>query len=142
MFLDKVKKLTKPINQGKHIMIQADLASDKWEHLLLENGFNAMLPTVWIMEGLLYYCTKETTTKLFQIIDRLPVKSSRILFDHWPSNYAKTGREIIKILQSYVDNPIEEFDWFIKNGWNMKKMIDFSRTRQNLWLKTDTDSLE
>ena len=126
MFMDKVKKLPSTINQGKHVMIRADLAGDTWAQQLVDEGFNPMLPTVWIMEGLLYYCSKQTTEKLFQRIDELSVKDSRHFFDHWPSTFAKTGMDIAKILKNYVDNPVEEFAWFIKKGWTMEKMIDFS----------------
>ena len=129
--LNKVKKLPKPINQGKHVMIQADLAINTWEQELIRNGFDSMLPTVWIMEGLLVYYTKEVTNTIFQTIDQLSAKGSRVFFDHWPSSYAKAGTHISKILQSYVDNPIEEFQWFIKNGWDMKKMIDFGENGEH-----------
>ena len=126
MFMNKVKKLPPTINRGKHMMIQADLASDKWNELLLDKGFDPMLPTVWIMEGLLYYCSKETTEKLFHRINELSVKDSRLFFDHWPSTFTKTGMEAANIFQNYVDNPAEEFAWFINKGWNMEKIIDFS----------------
>ena len=46
VFMNKVKKLPPTINQGKHIMISADLVGDNWTQLLIENGFNPMLPTV------------------------------------------------------------------------------------------------
>lgn len=126
LFMEKAKKLPSTINQGKHVMIRADLASDTWARLLVDKGFNPMLPTVWIMEGLLCYCSKQTTEKLFQRIDELSVKDSRLFFDHWPSTFAKTGMDIAKILKNYVDNPVEEFAWFISKGWTMEKMIDFS----------------
>ncbi len=131
IFLNKVSKLPKPNIVGKHILIQADLTIDTWDDRLLENGYNPMLPTVWIMEGLLYYCTKESTKNIFQMIDRLSTKNSRIFFDHWPSSYAKTGLEILKLFRSFVDDPIEEFDWFIKKAWNMTKMIDFSENGEH-----------
>ncbi|CAF1232740.1 unnamed protein product [Didymodactylos carnosus] len=137
MFLDKFEKLASipKTNTGKHVYIQSDLTGDNWKDKLLSNGFQMSLPTVWIMEGLLYYLTLDQTRKFFQIIDSLSCKSSRFFFDHLKTPLTNEMLLAVKrkLLNSYMDNPKEnELAWLAdKYDWNIETFLDFNHSGEH-----------
>lgn len=60
--------------------IGADLASSWWR-AVAEAGFDAHLPTVWLLEGILFYLPNETIASLLQTVTSLSAPGSRLGFD-------------------------------------------------------------
>ena len=58
----------------------ADLAV-QWMPDLLKSGFNPRIPTVWVVEGLLYYLDDAAIRGLFSLIDAHSAPGSKLLFD-------------------------------------------------------------
>src|SRR5262245_3749263 len=61
--------------------IAIDLRSD-WPKALLDNGFDATQPTAWIAEGLLIYLPPEAQDLLFDRINELSARGSRVATEH------------------------------------------------------------
>jgi len=61
--------------------IPADLTTEEWLPLLKESGFSKNLPTIWILEGLVYYIELHLCIKLLQNITRLSNEESQIFID-------------------------------------------------------------
>ncbi|MGD1111857.1 MAG: class I SAM-dependent methyltransferase, partial [Mycobacterium sp.] len=57
-----------------------DLAED-WTKALQLQGFSASLPTVWLIEGLLQYLEAHDVDVLFERIDTVSARGSRLLYD-------------------------------------------------------------
>ncbi|MBW4566175.1 MAG: SAM-dependent methyltransferase [Mojavia pulchra JT2-VF2] len=55
--------------------IAADL-TQPWSHLLLQQGFDINIPTLWLMEGLLMYLNESQVNQLLKIISHLSTDSS------------------------------------------------------------------
>ena len=53
----------------------------QWMPDLLRSGFNNKAPTVWVVEGLLYYLDDVAIQQLFHLIDANSAPGSKILFD-------------------------------------------------------------
>lgn len=60
--------------------ISADLSFDDWGSQLLEAGFDNTLPTMWIIEGVLYYLEHDAVFSVFQRIASLSANASQIAF--------------------------------------------------------------
>lgn len=54
----------------QHYTIAANL-TEPWSQLLLEQGYQSSLPSVWLLEGLLMYLTESEVRQLLQIISQL-----------------------------------------------------------------------
>lgn len=52
-----------------------------WDDALLAAGFDAARPTVWLMEGFLFYLPPEQIPPLFERVSRLSAVGSRVGFD-------------------------------------------------------------
>jgi methyltransferase (TIGR00027 family) len=67
-------------SKSQHYIIPADL-TQPWSHLLLEQGYQPNLPSVWLLEGLLMYLTESQVRQLLQIISRLVAAGSYLGLD-------------------------------------------------------------
>lgn len=63
-----------------HYVIGADL-TQPWEHLLIEKGYLADLPSLWLLEGLMMYLTEAQVHNLLQIISTLTSQQSYLGLD-------------------------------------------------------------
>jgi len=61
--------------------IAIDLADASWPDALVEAGFQPDRPTIWLLEGLVYYLTEPQATDLFSAIDRLSAPGSQLAAD-------------------------------------------------------------
>mmetsp|Transcript_8218 Transcript_8218/g.36656 ORF Transcript_8218/g.36656 Transcript_8218/m.36656 type:complete len:176 (+) Transcript_8218:1184-1711(+) len=59
--------------------ISADLNDKNWSEKLVEAGFKPSEPSVWLLEGLLYYLTEDQVISLFQTISTLLTEESTLL---------------------------------------------------------------
>ncbi|NJO96535.1 MAG: SAM-dependent methyltransferase [Pleurocapsa sp. CRU_1_2] len=64
----------------QHYCIPADL-TQPWSHLLLEQGYQPNLPSVWLLEGLLMYLTEPQVRQLLQTISQLTSTNSYLGLD-------------------------------------------------------------
>jgi methyltransferase (TIGR00027 family) len=54
-----------PLKCSSYTALASDATSSSWLHDLAAAGFSQDLPTVWVLEGLLYYLTPEQGAQLF-----------------------------------------------------------------------------
>jgi methyltransferase (TIGR00027 family) len=66
--------------KSQHHAISADL-TQPWSHLLLEQGYQPTLPSVWLLEGLLMYLTEPQVHQLLQTISQLATADSYLGLD-------------------------------------------------------------
>ncbi|KHO24772.1 SAM-dependent methyltransferase [Mycolicibacterium setense] len=64
----------------RRVAIGVDLTTD-WTDTLRANGFDAGLPTVWLMEGLLQYLGERAVHTLFERVDAVSAPGSVLLYD-------------------------------------------------------------
>lgn len=64
----------------QHYCIPADL-TQPWSHLLLEQGYQPNLPSVWLLEGLLMYLTEPQVHQLLRTISQLTSSNSYLGLD-------------------------------------------------------------
>lgn len=64
----------------RRVAIGVDLTTD-WTDTLRANGFDAGLPTVWLMEGLLQYLDERAVYTLFERVDAVSAPGSVLLYD-------------------------------------------------------------
>lgn len=66
--------------KSQHYAISADL-TQPWSHLLLEQGYQPSLPSVWLLEGLLMYLTESQVRQLLATISQLTSVDSYLGLD-------------------------------------------------------------
>ena len=64
----------------------------RWGRDLQDKGFNASVPTVWLLEGLLMYLTLDDTHNLMREVGRLSAAGSAVFHDACSANYVAHGR--------------------------------------------------
>jgi methyltransferase (TIGR00027 family) len=67
---------------GPRITVAADLSSPDWPDRLVAGGFDPLLPTAWLIEGVLIYLTHEAADALLTTVDRLSAPGSRVAFEY------------------------------------------------------------
>ncbi|MGK7954575.1 MAG: SAM-dependent methyltransferase [Crocosphaera sp.] len=93
--------------------IKADLRLP-WIHLLLESGYCQEQPSVWLLEGLLYYLTETEVEQLLQIISNITAKNSYLIADLVNRKALEGNEKIRKHWRSGFDEP--EI-LFANHGW-------------------------
>ncbi len=63
------------------IRVSADLSFPDWTTKIILSGFSNEIPTLWILEGLIYYMAKERVVTLLKNIANISAKSSQIFVD-------------------------------------------------------------
>jgi methyltransferase (TIGR00027 family) len=64
----------------QHYSLAVDL-TQPWSHLLLEQGYQPDLPSVWLLEGLLMYLTESEVRQLLQTVSQLTNANSYLGLD-------------------------------------------------------------
>ena len=64
-----------------HRTVAADLAGDDWESRLADAGYDAASPSVWLVEGLLYYIEEGQAHRILERIAAVAAPGSRIAAD-------------------------------------------------------------
>lgn len=67
-------------------------ATTSWTHELLKNGFDPRVPTVWLLEGLVYYLPEGVVRNLFQDITHLSASGSGVFHDAVSASHVAAGR--------------------------------------------------
>lgn len=88
-----------PLLKGEPLLVRsrAVVATEftergRWGRDLEQAGFNASVPTVWLLEGLLMYLTLDDTAVLMQEIGRLSAPGSAVFHDACSAGYVAGGR--------------------------------------------------
>ncbi len=79
--IEQFKKKNIPIPKNT-IFIPIDFHVDSVSEKLESSGFNRNKTTLFIMEGIIQYLTKEAVDELFKLIYELAVPESRVVFDY------------------------------------------------------------
>ncbi|TMW69206.1 hypothetical protein Poli38472_001362 [Pythium oligandrum] len=83
--LDRKRRILSEMNAQllakEHHVVVVDLADESWTTELLNNGFNPMEPTFWLLEGLLQYIDYDSNVRLIKTLDRLSAPNSQIWLD-------------------------------------------------------------
>ncbi|MEC4818074.1 MAG: SAM-dependent methyltransferase, partial [Scytonema sp. PMC 1069.18] len=95
--------------------ICADLKDSLWVQLLLEKGYQPSEPSIWILEGFLYYLNPTEVENLLTNITNLSVAGSYLGVDVINTVICNGSDDWAKYWLSSCDNP-ESF--FAAYGWN------------------------
>jgi methyltransferase (TIGR00027 family) len=123
-----------------HVSVAIDLRQD-WPKALVDAGFDPSVPTAWLAEGLLPYLTADAQDLLFDRIQSLSARGSRVAVEAFTNEFfsaesfvrreAQTeqyraiattlgGKDVIEwgnLL--YEEERTEVTDWLLKHGWNV-----------------------
>ncbi|WP_369393217.1 class I SAM-dependent methyltransferase [Streptomyces sp. CG1] len=64
-----------------HRTVAVDLTADDWEQRLVDAGYDASLPSTWLLEGLLYYIPEADTHRMLEHVAAVMAPGSRIAAD-------------------------------------------------------------
>lgn len=79
-FKDKVLGGLSATSKAARVPIPIDLRAD-WVGALTDAGFDAVAPSIWLAEGLLFYLPGATETYLIDTVDRLSTGGSALAFE-------------------------------------------------------------
>jgi len=100
--------------------IVADLGTSEWVDLLRDAGFKPEEPTIWILEGFIYYLMEDQATSLMAKIDELSAKESWLGCDLINNAVCNGSDDWASMWQFGCDVP-EEF--FARYGWQTKTVV-------------------
>jgi methyltransferase (TIGR00027 family) len=122
-FKDEVLGEAKPSAGVTRTAVRADLRQN-WEQDLLEAGFSAGRPTVWLAEGLLIYLSADEAGSLLERVGALSAPGSRLTFEHANSGQASVATEAaavpaMRALLALVKGGLGEntLPWLSEHGW-------------------------
>ncbi|MEU7208940.1 class I SAM-dependent methyltransferase [Streptomyces sp. NPDC044989] len=81
--------------RAARVPVGIDLRAD-WAGALTAAGFDPMIPTVWLVEGLLFYLPRAAETALIDTVDRLSAPGSTLAYEV----------KLEKDLMAYRDSPL------------------------------------
>ncbi|MFE7168823.1 SAM-dependent methyltransferase [Streptomyces sp. NPDC057616] len=61
--------------------VAVDLTDDDWEQRLVASGYDPVLPSTWLLEGLLYYIPEQDTRRMLERVAAITAPGSRIAAD-------------------------------------------------------------
>ncbi len=93
--------------------IEADLR-EPWSDLLLAKGYQPTLPTVWLLEGLLYYLTEKKVSELLTTITELSCPGSWLGADLINTEFLGSTDTLSQHWKFGCDEPE---DFFSNYGW-------------------------
>merc|ERR1712048_174479 len=77
---------------GSRHVVGTDFTEDgRWVEDLLDHGFDLNVPTVWLLEGLLYYLPDRDVARVMQDIGRLSAPASAVFHDSITRHYVQAG---------------------------------------------------
>lgn len=110
--------------------VAADLRED-WPEALRAAGFERLLPTTWLAEGLLPYLPASAGSAMFERVDELSADGSRIAIEDFhltKDEVAEQSRRASRLFGfdaaalMYLDDEREDpISRFQKNGWRVTK---------------------
>ena len=140
---------------SRYVAVPVDLRQD-WPKALRDTGFDANLPTAWAAEGLLPYLPAAGQDLLFERIDELSARGSRIGVESFGGGffdreYLASRREQLRRLREeagedpdanvpdtqdlwYIEDRTDVADWLTEHNWEVSAVeaIDLM-TRYGRW---------
>jgi methyltransferase (TIGR00027 family) len=118
--IDRKEAILKDVPPKCHRYVIASDLQQPWTHLLVNQGYLADIPTVWLLEGLLMYLDAAEVSSLLQTISDLSVTGSYIGADlvsvrSWQVGSQHRNGLISKHWRFGTDEPEE---LFAAHGWN------------------------
>ncbi len=113
---DKESVLTGVYSHCVRHSICADLKETHWSQLLLEQGYQPSEPSIWLLEGLLYYLSSTEVHNLLTKIKSLAITGSWFGADVINSAVLNGSDEWAKYWQSSCDHPVP---FFTNYGWKV-----------------------
>jgi methyltransferase (TIGR00027 family) len=103
----------------KLIRISLDLTKPEWISALLEGGFSRTTPTLWILEGLVYYIHQDQVLSILQLAAKNTVLESQIFVDICVPglSLAKFGPFMMHFQWGLNEEEVSAF--FEKAGWDI-----------------------
>ena len=86
----------------EHRTVAADLTEPDWEDRLTAAGFDPDLPSVWLLEGLLYYIPEADSRQMLKRVATLSAPGSRIAAD-LVNDAALTLPDMQRLLKVFAD---------------------------------------
>jgi methyltransferase (TIGR00027 family) len=77
--------------KSRHVVGNDFGQSGRWVENLIHHGFDVNVPTVWLLEGLLYYLVDNDVIKLMQDIGRMSAPGSAVFHDSITKDYVRAG---------------------------------------------------
>jgi methyltransferase (TIGR00027 family) len=101
--------------------ITADVTAD-WHSPLLAGGFDPTQPTVWLIEGLLYYLAAEVCDQLLASVTSLSVAGSELICEDMGTARGGTPEESVldvpkSLGASFVSTRDDLSQWLAGHGW-------------------------
>ncbi|MER5353159.1 SAM-dependent methyltransferase [Kitasatospora sp. NPDC002551] len=129
--------------------VVADL-SDDWVPALLTAGFDPGRPTVWLLEGLVFYLAESAVERLVTALTALSAPGSALLLEHLAVRMlGEAGRELRALNRTYGIEWLSAHDelapWLAGHGWDAEvfahddRRIGHGRTvaeNPAMWLAT------
>jgi len=106
---------------ARYATVTADLSSLGWPAALARAGHDPRVPTVWVLEGLLYYLPSAAAEVLLQKTASLSAPGSALLCSACNSPAVARAKRsqsaAMRCFQSSIDEPKAELE---KSGWELK----------------------
>lgn len=99
---ERILRSDVPGNGNTIVRVSADLR-ESWVEKLYSNGFDINVPTVWVLEGLLYYLYDSSVKEIIESINQCSAVGSCIIFDVFG-----TGLLEMKQMSTFVDNQLRK----------------------------------
>jgi methyltransferase (TIGR00027 family) len=141
---------------ARDVAVPIDLRQD-WPTALREAGFDTSQPTAWLAEGLLPYLPADGQDLLFERVQKLSARDSRIAVEAFGNEYfdadkmqerkakmqemrdavAKAGRPMADVSELFFNEPHADVaDWLSEHGWEVH-----SATSEELLVRYERDRL-
>lgn len=131
-FKDEVLQEHRVAPKARHVAVPVDLRHD-WPNALQDAGFDATQPTAWSVEGLLPYLPADAQDLLFERIDELSARDSRIGVESFAAGFFSEDqlarrRERIAEMRARAaeagdDMPDPEQLWFIEDRTDVAEWL-------------------
>lgn len=158
-FKDDVLQSHRITAKARHVAVPIDLRQD-WPKALQEAGFDPALPTAWSVEGLLPYLPAEGQDLLFERIDELSARDSRIAVEafsrgFFSEEHLERRRERIEQMRAaaaetgddmpdparlwFIEDRTDVTDWLSERCWQVSALpADDLMARYHRTLPADT----
>ena len=113
--LDYKESILKEVTPKSHRHALTMDLREAWVQPLIESGYRADEPSVWLLEGLLYYLSDSEVNELMTTIDAITLPGSRFGADVINEVIFNGSDELASYWQSSCNHP-ESF--FAEFGWN------------------------
>ncbi|MEG5173379.1 SAM-dependent methyltransferase [Microcoleus sp. B3-D7] len=113
--LDYKESILKDITPKCHRHVLAMDLRETWVQPLVESGYRADQPSVWLLEGLLYYLSDGEVNELMATINAITLPGSRLGADLINEAILNSSGDLTSYWQSSCNHP-ESF--FAEYGWN------------------------